>query len=142
MLPLAALGLAVGAVRYALEFVAPQHSMWFGVYYVMAAAYVVVGITDAWGPIRWPAMAGTMICLAFTVWGVWNTVAYTTGQFLGWEHGRFEPNVRAAPVADTTLAKIGWGVAQGFLTSVAASIASILVGTVFIWLPGRLRPRA
>ena len=145
--PLVLLGLAIGLLRYAMEFVAPQHAMWFGVYYVMAAAILFVGITGKWGPIRWPVLLGTMALLCLIVWGIPNTVAYTTGQFLEWNHGRFhhgvdDPETRAAPIAATALGKIGWGLVQGLATSVAGTIWCTVLGTVFIWLPGRLRARS
>jgi len=141
--PVAAVGLAVGLARYACEFVAPEYAMWFGVYYVMPVVILIVGVRRAWGPIGWRAMAGTMLCVALIAWGIPNTIAYTTGQFLEWNHGRFfyggegaEGN-RAAPIAATTLGKIGWGVAQGFLTSLAGTVWCVVFGTVFVWVPRR-----
>ena len=86
---LAAFGLAVGLIRYALEFVAPAQAWWFGVYWLMPVAILVVGVRGSWGNIRWPALFGTMFVVALIVWGVTNTVAYTTGQFEHWNHGRF-----------------------------------------------------
>lgn len=145
LLPLVVLGLAVGLARYAMEFVAPEHAMWFGVYYVIGATIVLIGLTGKWGAIRWPALLGTMALMCLIVWGIPNTLAYTTGQFLEWKHGRFhyggpdDPTNRAAPIAATTIGKIGWGVLQGLLTSVAGTIWCTILGTVFIWLPGRLR---
>lgn len=119
--------------------------MWFGVYYVIGATIVLIGLTGKWGAIRWPALLGTMALMCLIVWGIPNTLAYTTGQFLEWKHGRFhyggpdDPTNRAAPIAATTIGKIGWGVLQGLLTSVAGTIWCTILGTVFIWLPGRLR---
>ena len=145
LLPLVAVGLAVGLARYVAEFVAPGQAMYVGIYYVMPIAFLVVGLRDGWGPIRWPALLGTMALLCAIVWGVSNTLAYTTGQFLGWQHGRFhnggpdDPTNRAAPIAATALGKIGLGVMQGVLTSVAGTIWCTLWGTVLIWLPARLR---
>ncbi|MCA8976641.1 MAG: hypothetical protein KDC98_18110 [Planctomycetes bacterium] len=145
--PLALLGLAIGLIRYGLEFMAPGVAMFFGVYYVMPIAFLVIGIRRQWGPIRWPAVLGTMALLCLIVWGITNTLAYTTGQFLEWNHGRFynggpsDPDNRAAPIAATALGKIGWGLLQGVLTSVAGTIWCTLWGTVVIWLPAKFSRR-
>jgi hypothetical protein len=138
---LALLGLAVGLIRYALEFAASDAAMWFGVYYVMPVAILVVGLRRTWGDIRWPTLLGTMLVLCLIVWGIPNTLAYTTAQFEGWQHGRFAPD-RSAAIADTTLAKLGLGVAQGAGTSLVGTVWCTLFGTLFIWLPACLRRRA
>src|SRR5690606_30085301 len=106
------LGLAVGLLRYALEFTESPHTQWVGVYYVMPVALLVVGLRGSWGAIPWPSMFGSIALMCLFVWGLPNTLAYTTGQFLGWQHGRFAEG-RAAPIAATALGKIGWGVLQG-----------------------------
>lgn len=141
-------GLAVGLIRYVLEFVAPEQAWWFGVYYLMPIAFLVVGVRGTWGPIRWLPLLGTMFVVALIVWGIPNCLAYTTGQFLEWSHGRFYnagpdgEGTRAAPIAATALGKIGWGVAQGALTSIAGTVWCTAMGTVLIWLPGVIRSRA
>ncbi|MCA8948507.1 MAG: hypothetical protein KDE27_03345 [Planctomycetes bacterium] len=146
--PLAILGLAIGAVRYALEFSRAEATMYFGVYYAMPLAFLVIGVGGLWGRIRWPALLGTVALLCLIVWGIPNTVAYTTGQFLEWHHGRFyyggpdDPANRAAPVAASALSKIGWGALQGLLTAVAGTIWCTLWATALIWLPAKLRERS
>ena len=140
-------GLAIGLIRYVLEFVAPERAMWFGVYYLMPVAILVVGVRGSWGNVRWLTLFGTMVVVALIVWGIPNTVAYTTGQFLEWNHGRFynggldAPGNRAAPIQATTLAKLGLGLAQGGLTSLAGTVWCTVMGTVMIWLPGVRRSR-
>jgi hypothetical protein len=140
------LGLGIGLCRYGLEFVAPDRAMWFGVYYLMPIALLVVGVRGSWGDITWPRMLGSLAVMCLLVWGIPNTLAYTTGQFLGWQHGRFynggvedAENTRAAPIAATTLGKLGLGVLQGLLTSVAGTIWCTVWGTLLIWLPARRR---
>ncbi|MEO6596402.1 MAG: hypothetical protein ABIP94_16755 [Planctomycetota bacterium] len=139
------LGLAIGLIRYGLEFVASKHAMWFGVYYVMPIALLVIGLRRTWGDIRWPVLLGTMFVMCLVVWGIPNTLAYTTGQFQGWNHGRFysgggdDTHVRAAPIAASTLGKVGLGLMQGLLTAVAGTVWCTVFGTLFIWLPARLR---
>lgn len=135
------IGLVVGLIRYALEFGARDAAMWFGVYYVMPIAILVIGLRRSWGDIRWPTLLGTMLVTCLVVWGVPNALAYTTGQFQGWQHGRFAPD-RAAPIAATALGKLGWGVLQGVATSVAGTVWCTVFGTLFIWLPANLRRRA
>ena len=142
--PLLLLGLPIAGLRYVAEFVAPEHAGWFGVYYAMALAIAVLGVRRSWGPIRWRALLGTMALLAVVVWFVPNLIAYTTGQFLGWNHGRFhyggpgDPANKAAPIAATTLGKIGTGAFVALLTTVAGTVWCTLWGTLLIWLPGRL----
>jgi hypothetical protein len=140
-------GLAVGLVRYALEFTASPYAMWFGVYYVMPIALVAVGLRGSWGPITWPKVLGSTALMCLFVWGIPNTLAYTTGQFLGWNHGRFhyggedDPATRAAPIAASALGKLGLGVLQGLLTTVGGTIWCTVWATLVIWLPARLRRR-
>ena len=108
-------------------------------------AFWVVGIKAGWGTVRWRSVVGTMAVLALIVWGIPNTISYTTGQFLEWNHGRFHfegwehPASRGAPIGENAATKVGWGVAQGLLTSIAGSIWLSLWGTICIWLPARLR---
>lgn len=144
---LATIGLPIGLSRYGCEFVAPDVASWFGVYYLMPAVFVVVAARGAWGRIGFLPLLATMALTCLIVWGAPNTLAYTTGQFLEWNHGRFYSNgwdddaSRAAPIADTAAGKVLWGVAQGLLTSVAGTVWCTLWGAALIWLPARLRPR-
>jgi hypothetical protein len=141
LLPLVVIGWIVAAIRLTLEFQAPEQSMWFGVYYVMPILLIVIGLGRRWGPIGWVAMAATTSLLAVLVWGVPNSISYTLAQFLEWTHGRFEPEVRAAPIASEPLKKIGVGLLQGLLTSLAGAVWCTVAGTLFIWIPERWRRR-
>jgi hypothetical protein len=136
LLPLVLFGSVVGAIRFAAEFIAPEQSMYFGLYYLMPPAILWVGLTKRWGAVRWTQVAGTMVVLAFLTWFVWNSIAYVTGQFMGWEHGRFGAG-RAPVIAETTMGKLTAGLATGGLTTVAGSLWCVVFGTVFIWLPAR-----
>ena len=80
-----------------------------------------------------------MVALALLTWFVWNSIAYVTGQFVGWEHGRFPS---AVALADTTAGKLTAGVTAGFITAVAGSVWCVVLGTVLIWLPSRLSRKA
>lgn len=141
------IGLSIGLIRYGLEFTESPQTMSFGVYYVMPVVLLVIGLRGLWGDIGFGRMLGTIALMCLLVWGIPNTLAYTTGQFLGWQHGRFhyggpdDPGNRAAPIAATALAKLGWGMLQGLLTSVAGTIWCTAFGSLLIWLPARLRRR-
>ena len=135
---LATAGLAIGLVRLVLEFVAPAQSMYFGVYYLMPVLLVAVGVTQFWGDITWKVMFGSILALCLIVWGIPNTLSYTIGQFQEWTHGRFAEG-RAAPIAESAAAKIGLGVMQGALTSLAGTVWCTVAGTLAIWLPAHLR---
>jgi hypothetical protein len=141
LLPLILFGWAIGAIRYLLDFLAPDQAMYMGLYYLMPVALLWIGMTRRWGAVSWRQVAGTMVLLAFCTWFVWNSTAYLTGQFLGWEHGRFAPN-RAAPVAETLFGKVWGGVSTGFLTAIAGSVWCLVFGTVFIWLPARFQSKS
>ncbi|HZN39607.1 MAG TPA: hypothetical protein VFD82_12435 [Planctomycetota bacterium] len=134
----AAIGLGVGLIRFVLEFVAPGLSMYFGVYYVMPVVIAAIGLRGSWGPIRWPSLLLSMFVLCLIVWGIANSLSYTTAQFLEWHHGRFAEG-RAAPIAASALGKIGVGLLQGALTSLAGTAWCTVIGTLLIWLPARLR---
>ena len=59
----------------------------------MPIAFVVIGVRKAWGPIRWPAVLGTMVLTGLIVWGVSNTLAYVSNAlwvFTGGRHHRFK----------------------------------------------------
>jgi len=137
-------GFVIGGIRYTLEFLAPGQSMYFGLYYVMPVALLAIGLSNAWGSVRWLSLLRAMVLTALIVWGTWNSISYTTAQFLEWNHGRFsalEEDQRALPIAATAVGKIGLGVLQGLLTSIAGAIWLTAIGTLTIWLPGRLRNR-
>ena len=137
-------GLIAGGVRYVLEFVAPAYSMYFGLYYAMPLALIAVGWSNAWGSIQWRSLFRAMALTGLIVWGTWNSISYTTAQFLEWTHGRFnpfEPGQRGLPIADGAPLKIGAGLAQGLITAIAGAAWMTILGTLTIWLPGRLRSR-
>tara|TARA_R110002072_G_scaffold25443_7_gene85286 strand:- start:26315 stop:26791 length:477 start_codon:yes stop_codon:yes gene_type:complete len=145
--PLVLVGLPIGFARLLAEFVAPEIAMLFGVYYLIPVVILILGAKDAWGPVRWTLVPLSMAAMCLIVWGIPNTIAYTSGQFLEWNHGRFyfegweSDQSRAAPIANTTLGKIGWGASQGVLTSLVGTIWCTLWGTLLIWMPARLRHR-
>lgn len=139
------IGLPIAAARFVAEFVAPDIGWYFGVYYLMPVVMLWLGQRYAWGPIPWKLVPWSMFVMCLLVWGLPNTVAYTTGQFLEWDHGRFHfegwdsDRSRAAPIAQTTIGKIGYGVLQGGLTSLVGTVWCTIWGSVLIWLPARMR---
>src|SRR6267142_1244145 len=88
-------GLCVALVRLILDAtIKPEEWTpgWFvGVDLLMPIAFIVVGIRGTLDDVPWPKWALASILLGVLVWGVPNLIAYTTGQFMGWHHGRFEP---------------------------------------------------
>lgn len=138
LMPLVAYGWIIGAIRYALDFATPDYAMYFGLYYLMPPALLYIGVTQKWGQVRLPQVVGRMVLLSFSTWFVWNSIAYVTGQFMGWQHGRFAPN-RAAPLAEDLGGKIWGGVSTGFLTAVGGSVWCVAFGIVLIWLPAKVR---
>lgn len=148
VLPLMVFGWIIAAARLYMD-ASYHYGGWFGIYWVMPAAFLVVGLLGKWGTVRWTTMAGTMVLVACLVWGVWNSIAYTTGQFMEWEFGRYYPgapvtleNRKAAPVQDTAMMKLAMGLLHGVLSSLTSTVWCIGFGTLFIWLPAKLRKNA
>lgn len=143
--PMVCIGLPIATVRFALEFVAPDADWHIGVYYLLPVVMLVLGQRYAWGRIEWKLVPWSMFVMCLIVWGIPNTIAYTTGQFLEWNHGRFHfagwdsDQSRAAPIAATTLGKIGYGLLQGGLTTLLGTVWCTIWGSVLIWLPARMR---
>ncbi len=139
--PLLIAGWTIATVRLLLEFVAPGEAMWVGVYFFMPIVLIVHGFRGTFDDLRWPRVALAMFVTALLVWGLPNLVSYTIAQFAGWTHGRFTPNERSAPIAETPGMKLVAGLMLAGGTSIAGSIWMIVCGTLFVWLPGFLRRR-
>lgn len=133
-------GWMIASMRLLLEMVAPEQARFFGVYYVMPAAYLYYGLTGKLDGLTWPRMATAMVTVAFFVWFVPNALSYTTAQFMGWEYGRFAP-ASSGPINTTIGAKIQSGLITASQTFVGGSLWSIVWGSLLIWLPGRWRKR-
>ena len=162
VIQLAAIGSVIAAIRLGLDFWDRELAMWFGLYYAMPVVILVLGRRRQWGPIPWTSMATTLVIVACLVWGVWNTISYSVGQFMEWTDGRYYPGElqpdgswadgtlpdgttkgkRADFVKATALAKIGTGALHGLISSITGSIWSILAGTLFLWRPGRTIAKA
>ncbi len=139
LFPLVLYGWVIGAIRYLLEFIAPDQAWYFGLYYCMPVAILFVGLSKRWGAVRWTQVAGTMVALAVLTWFVCNSIAYVTGQFMQWGHGRFPT---ASPTADTVLGKLWGGVSMAALTTVGGTLWCVVWGTLAIWLPVKLARKA
>jgi hypothetical protein len=140
--PLVFFGWVVAAIRFALEFTAPQQAWYFGVYWLMPIALLYFGLVrHRLDHLSWPRLALAMILVGMLVWFVPNAISYSTAQFQGWTHGRFAPNVQSAPIAPTPVGKIRTGVVVGFLTGLAGSVWCIVWSTLLVWLPAYLRRR-
>ncbi len=142
LFPLVVYGWVIGAIRYLLEFIAPDQAWYFGLYYYMPVAILFVGLSKKWGAVRWTQVAGTMVALAVLTWFVCNSIAYATGQFMEWEHGRFRTGTGASPIADTVSGKLWAGVSTAAGTTVIGTLWCVAWGTAAIWLPTKLGKKA
>lgn len=136
VVPVILVGWVVAAIRLTLDFVAPESfiTKCVGVYYAVPLVLAYVGVKRKWGTIAWKPMALSVVVIAFAVWGVGNTVAYSVAQFQGWTHGRFDPEA-ALPLVEGTGARLLSGLGMGAMTSVFASGLLLIVGSLFIWVP-------
>ena len=140
--PLIFFGWIVAAIRFLLEFSAPQLAWYFGVYWLMPIALLYFGtLRRRFDHLSWPKLALAMVLVGMLVWFLPNAISYTTAQFEGWTHGRFAPNVQSAPIAPTDFGKIRTGVVVGFLTGLAGSVWCIVWASLLVWLPVVLRRR-
>lgn len=135
-------GWAVAAVRLLLDFVAPAQSMFFGVYIMMPLAYLYFGLKGKWDHLPWRRVAGSLVVVVFLVWFIPNLISYTTAYFVGLEHGRFSPESsgRRPHFQGPFMTILNGGMVAG-ATSLAGSVWSVALGTLFIWLPGAMRRR-
>lgn len=128
-------GWLIAAIRFILEFAAPDQSMYIGVYFIMPLAYLYYGLKGKLDDLTWPRLALGMVMVAFFVWFIPNCISYTTAQFMAWDHGRFA----AEKIATTAIGKIMKGTGTAAITLVPGSVWSIVLSTLLIWLPGRRR---
>lgn len=136
--PLVMFGWLVALIRFGIEAsVKPERSnplFYVGVDVLMPIAYLVVGIRAIWDDIPWKKYPLIALMIGVCVWFIPNAIFYTTGQFLGWQHGRYH-----VPLAATTAAKLGRGIGVAGGTAVVGILGSLLLMTLLIWLPGYVR---
>jgi hypothetical protein len=138
MRPIILFGLAVAAVRFALDAAKLDAALWIGVYFFMPVALLVAGLLRTYDDLPWRRLALGMLVVALCCWCVPNAISYTTAHLLGWQHGRFRPDPRF-PVPESTLGKVGMGVGTGVGTAISGTIWLLFWGTLAVWLPGRIR---
>ncbi len=161
----------VAAIKLGLEFREAEDPIAFefagirwqgsiGVYYVSFVLLVVAAIRGTFDGLRYGKLALSALLLAVLGWCVPNTVTYTTAQFQGWTHGRFQPPVspeeaarleaagevvpkeRSAPIAATPAGKLGTGLLVGLMTTIAGFLWTFLWIHLLVVLPRRFgRPR-
>jgi hypothetical protein len=140
--PLWLTGLAVAAVRYGLEWLAPAHAMAFGVYYVVVPLAIVLALRGRFDALPLKDLLPGLLIVGALVWGLPNLVAYGTAQFQGWTHGRFAPD-RGPPPADSLAGKIGATGLVVLFTTAAGTLLLLLAVLIFGRATRRLRaPRA
>ena len=136
LVPLLAFVYVVAGIRLGLDFWDRTNAFWFGTYFTIPLALAYIGLGRRWGEVRWTTMAGTLLLVGLLGLLVANSIAYTTGQFMGWPDGRFPDP------ADSTGGKILAGLSNGALSGAGAGTAWCLIwGTLLIWLPVRCCPR-
>lgn len=135
-------GWIVAATRLLLDFVAPEQSMFIGVYFLMPVAYLYCGLKGRWDHLAWRRVAGSLIVVVFLVWFIPNWVSYSTAALVGLDHGRFSPEAYQTVIERDSPVKIilNAGIVSA-ATFAAGSVWSVSLGTLFIWLPGAMRRR-
>lgn len=135
-------GWIVAATRLLLDFVAPEQSMFIGVYFLMPLAYLYYGLKGKWDHLPWKRTASALLVVVLLVWFVPNWIAYSTAALAGLDHGRFSPEAYQTVIERDTPVKIilNAGIVSA-ATFAAGSVWSISLGTLFIWLPGAMRRR-
>lgn len=140
--PLLIAGWSIAAIRLALDALAPDAAMWFGVYWLMPVVLLVLGRRGALAEFRWLRLALAMIVTGLLVWALPNLVSYTIAQFAGWTHGRFTPGERGPPVQDSAWMKVFASFLTAHGTAIGGSLWMIVWATLLVWLPGVRRRRA
>lgn len=135
-------GWVVAATRLLLDFVAPEQSMYLGVYILMPLAYLYYGWKGRWDHLAWRRVAGSLLVVVFLVWFIPNLISYSTAYFVGLEHGRFSPenSGRRENFQGPLMTILNGGMVAG-ATFLAGSVWSVTLGTLFTWLPGAMRRR-
>jgi hypothetical protein len=135
-------GWIVAATRLLLDFVAPEQSMYIGVYIFMPLAYLYIGLKGRWDHLPWRRVALSLVVVVFFVWFIPNLISYSTAYFVGLEHGRFSAanSGRIAAYQGPVMTILNGGMVAGG-TFLAGSVWSVSLGTLFIWLPGAMRRR-
>lgn len=135
-------GWIVAATRLLLDFVAPEQSMYIGVYFLMPLAYLYYGMKGRWDHLSWRRTAFSLVVVVFLVWFIPNLISYSTAFFTGLEHGRFSPenSGRNLALQGPVMTVVNGAMVAGG-TFLAGSVWSVSLGTLFIWLPGAMRRR-
>lgn len=135
-------GWIVALIRLLLEVVAPEQSMYFGVYWMMPLAYLYYGMTGKWDDLPWSRVALSIVAVAFLVWCLPNAITYNIATFAGWDHGRFSaasyPTILGR---DTAVMAILNGLVVSVVTGIVGSAWSVVWSTLLLWLPGHFRRR-
>ncbi len=135
-------GWVVAAIRLLLDFVAPDQSMYIGVYWMMPLAYLYFGLKGRWDHLPWRRVAVSLLAVVLLVWFIPNWISYSTAALVGLDHGRFSAESYQTVIERDTPIKIilNAGIVSA-ATFGAGSVWSLSLGTLFIWLPGALRRR-
>ncbi len=148
----------VAAMRLAIDARATpdlSHPLSYVSVFLMTALFFLwAGFSRRLDGLTYKQCWGAFFLMGLLCFGLPNAIAYTTAQFQGWTHGRFrppsaesmakgvrDPSARTAPVAATTVGKIGTGLMIGGITTLSGTLWCAGLGTLFAYLPGRFRKR-
>lgn len=138
---------------------------WVSVNYVVVPLLLVMGFVGVFRGWSWGRCLKALALLAVLCWSIPNGIAYTTGQFQEWQHGRYRGQnlavvdgqtvtfeeddgppagatdvrmARTMPLGETTAEKLTRGVGIGLVTVLAGFIWMFLWFHLFVYLPRRL----
>lgn len=83
-------GLVIAAIRYAMDWIAPDSSMGFGLYIAMPLVLLHAGLRGRYDDLGFKILPGLFVT-GFLIWFASGIVAYPTGALLDWEFGRHRP---------------------------------------------------
>lgn len=143
---------AVIALRFALEFTAPENARALpGIYYAMPLLLAWAGWRGQLDAFSYGRMVLGFLLLAVLCWTLPNLIVYSTAQFLGWEHGRFYPGTElpdgsiegqfGPAIADSTGGKLLTATTVALLTTIAGFVWTFVWGTLVVYLPKRIRAK-
>ncbi len=129
--PVVLFGWVVAALRLLLDWCASTRpslqplTMFVGVYALMPLGIAVATWKGRFDGFRWRRLALAMWLVALLCWGLPNAVAYSAGQFGGWDFGRFVgtgEEARTAPIQDGTALKLLAGAGVGLMTHLLGTV--------------------
>jgi hypothetical protein len=138
---------------------------WISVSYLVIPLLLVFALRGLFRGWTWGRCMKGLALVAVLCWAIPNSVAYTTGQLKGWQHGRYRGQnlavvdgkevtfeedagpppgatdvrtARTAPLGETTAEKLTRGMGIGLVTFLPGFIWMFIWFHVLVYLPRRL----